>query len=99
MKYSPLKKKKKIYTDGLQPCEVSKTDESTCCGCLLLRSRQRQHRTRQVTYRTTVCVALYYLALSSVRVYTLCLGRLRAAVIWLSARQKAASGVNWVKLG
>lgn len=46
---------RKTYTDG-----VSKTEESTCCGCLVLRTkslprrRQRQHRTRQVLYRTTV---------------------------------------------
>lgn len=67
----------KIYTDGLQLCETSKTEDSTCCGCLLLwgkslpRRRQRQHRTRQVLHRTTVYVALRYLGLSSVRVYTL----------------------------
>lgn len=96
----------KNYTDGLQLCERSKTEESTCYGCLLLRGkslprrRQRQHRTRQVLYGTRVYVALGYLDLLSVRVYTL----IRWHVAGTSQgscnlAERAAEGRQWSKLG
>lgn len=91
---------------GVQLCERSKTEESTCYGCLLLwaksllrRRRQRQHRNRQVLYGTRVYVALGYLDLSSVRVHTL--------IRWHVARTSrgscnlaecTAEGRQWSKL-
>lgn len=73
---------------------------SCCGGKSLPRRRQRQQRTRQVLYGTTLCVALCYLDLSSVRVYTL----IRWQVSGTSQgscnlAEHTAEGRQWCKMG
>lgn len=73
---------------------------SCCGGKSLPRRRQRQQRTRQVLYGTTLCVARCYLDLSSVRVYTL----IRWQVPGTSQgscnlAERTAEGRQWCKMG
>lgn len=73
---------------------------SCCGGKSVPRRRQRQQRTRQVLYGTTLCVALCYLDLSSVRVYTL----IRWQVSGTSQgscnlAERTAEGRQWCKMG
>lgn len=84
---------------------VSKAEESTCCGCLLLWSkslpgrRQRQDRTRQLLYRTTVYITLRYLGLSSVRVYLICWHVAGTFQGSCNLAERTEEGRQWSSLG
>lgn len=73
---------------------------SCCGGKSLPRRRQRQQKTRQVLYGTTLCVALCYLDLSSVRVYTLIHWEVSGTSQGsCNLAEHTAEGRQWCKMG